>query len=297
MTAHPLQDYDVTPLLRKLEELAREGKGLKWRNGDLVECDTPGLNGRGFHQGGYEPSREKRPQTVDPFLPSGDVPAPSCAPTLDIYQGLWAAGNGRHGWHQKEGEGPMFETENKKKTTMTRLEYNPTEREEAIDDILAKSLWNSLEHFSDRDIDAFAIAVCYAAKVGNQSFWIFGSDILDHRGIIPKQNNDGPGGNPRDAGHRKEDIIPYGKSYGRLSNIWVTIRQIVEEEGFDRKTKRRKKRMFTCEARLLTVEEVWYQKEIDPETGAMINGHAVGWKIRVGEWLTTYLMERGKCRR
>jgi hypothetical protein len=186
--------------------------------------------------------------------------------------------------------GPQFTYKNKGGTAQTIVEYNTTEREAAIDDVLAKSLSKELANFTDRDIDAFMIALGYSAHGERESVWIFASDILDHRGIVPKMHADTPGGKARNHGHRKEDIIPYGKSFARLCNLWVTVQQYVDTPEYDKKAKRRKQREFTHAGRLLSIEDTWFQKEFDPDTGEMINGYSIGWKIRVGEWLTTFLM-------
>lgn len=233
---------------------------------------------------------QKRPSTIDPSLSSGDMYSPSCFPVLAVNAGIWGGASGKKkGWKEKKGQGPQFEFSSKKGNSYTAMEYNTTTRETAIDDALARELWGQLDQYKDHDVDAFAIALAYSAKVKGQSFWIFGDDIQDHRGKEPKKHNDTPNGEVRPAGHRKDSIIPYGESFGRLSNTWVNIRQVVDEPEYDKKTRRRKQRVFTHSGRLLMVEQVWYQKEFDPDTGEATNGHAIGWKIRVGEWLQTYL--------
>jgi len=233
---------------------------------------------------------QKRPLTIDPSLPSGDMYSSSCFPMMAVSTGIWGGASGKKkGWKKSRGQGPQYELSSKDGTSYTAMEYNTTTRETAIDDALAKELWNQLDQYRDHDVDAFAIAIAYAARVNGQSFWVFGDDILDHRDKMPRMQRDAPDKEKRPAGQRKEKIIPYGESFGRLSNTWVNIRQVVNEPEYDKKSKRRKQRVFTHSGRLLMVEQVWYQKEFDPDTGETINGHVVGWKIRVGEWLQTYL--------
>jgi len=233
---------------------------------------------------------QRRPPTIDPSLPSGDIYSSSCFPVMAVSTGIWGGASGKKkGWKKSKGQGPQYELSSKDGASYTAMEYNTTTRETAIDDTLAKDLWEQLDQYRDHDVDAFAIALAYAAKVNGQSFWVFGDDIQDHRGKQPKKHNDTPNKEKRPAGHRIERSIPYGESFGRLSNTWVNIRQVVDEPEYDKKNKRRKQRVFTHSGRLLMVEQVWYQKEFDPDTGETINGHVIGWKIRVGEWLQTYL--------
>jgi hypothetical protein len=233
---------------------------------------------------------QKRPSTIDPSLPSGDMYSPSCFPVLAVNAAIWGGASGKkRGWKRSKGQGPQFEFSSKNGDSYTATEYNTTTRETAIDDTLAKELWEQLDQYRDHDVDAFAIALAYSAKTKGQSFWIFGDDILDHRGKVPRMQRDAPDKEKRPAGQRQARGIQYGESFRRLSNTWVNIRQVVDEPEYDKRNRRRKQRVFTHAGRLLMVEEVWYQKEFDPDTGETINGHVIGWKIRVGEWLQTYL--------
>lgn len=233
---------------------------------------------------------QMRPPTIDPSLPSGDMYTSSCFPMMAVSTGIWSgASGGKKGWKKNRGQGPQYELSSKDGASYTAMEYNTTTRETAIDDALAKELWEQIDQYRDHDVDAFAIALAYAAKTKGQSFWVFGDDIMDHRDKVPRMQRDAPDKEKRPAGQRQDRVLPYGQSFGRLSNTWINIKQVVDEPEYDKKNRRRKQRVFTHSGRLLMVEQVWYQKEFDPDTGETISGHAIGWKIRIGEWLQTYL--------
>lgn len=241
-----------------------------------------------YHMQQPKEAQPKRPITINPFQ-NGNAFTVSCQTAQAVVFSIQDAASGKKRWKDQKGGGPQFHHMNKDKTSKTVIEYNTTDRTAPLNNTIAKSLWDQLDQFNDRDVDAVLIALAYCAASKEPSVWIFASDILDHRGIAPITKKDTPEGKERRAGHRIEDMAPYAGSFSRIGNIWVTIQQYINDEGLDQKTKRRKKKMYTHSGRFLSIDETWHQREFNHETGEYEQGVAIGWKIRPGDWLRTFL--------
>src|SRR5262249_34498437 len=129
------------------------------------------------------------------------------------------------------------------------------------------------------------------------SAWFFADKFLDDRGLMPITKKDTPDGRERRAGHREEVLAEVARSVGRIGNIWIIISQHIDtnerirgqgqKDGTTGKAKRppRKRIEYTHRGLLISIDETWSQRELDMQD----QGQIIGWKIRAGSWLKTFL--------
>ena len=251
-----------------------------------------------FHLIQMQNRKRVKPVTTNPFA-GGYTQMPSPLPFQAVFEGIQDAASGARKWAGKEGQAPYFKTEDRKSKRTTIMEYRDENDEILYDKKTAASLWEQVEQLSDKDNDLLITIFAHftKAKDADSAIWIFASDHLKYRGLIPMLK-DAKGRHTeikgitvedkRTAGHRPEDIDDVGRSIRRLQKIWLIIDQIISDEEIDKKTKKHKKRQFTHRGRLLTIEETWHQKELITDN-EYDPGTEIAWKVKPGAWLRTFL--------
>ena len=169
------------------------------------------------------------------------------------------------------------------------VEYKQGHPDEVFNDQTTAYLWQQVQQFTDLDIDVLlammAPLIKCQEKDGSACFFAF--TFLDYRGVKPMMKQDRPSGHARRAGHRQKDLAEVGKSVERISHLWITIDQVIEEEtgSASSRRRRRKRKEYSHRGRLLSIEEAWTQRELNADEPGM----EIGWKIRAGSWLKIFL--------
>jgi hypothetical protein len=210
----------------------------------------------------------------------------ACLPIQAIVASIQDAKSLDTQWQRSEDHAPFFHYEKPKGTAI--VEYKTGEKNEVFDDKTTASLWRQVKQFSDEDADVVLALFAHLIRPSENdgTAWFLASQYLDYRGVKPRMQADVPDGKKRRAGHRQEDIKAVGESIGRIENIWITLHQWIDEPS---SRKRRKRTEYTHKGRLLMVEEVYTQRELpDGETNSD-PGMEIGWRIRPGSWLRTFL--------
>lgn len=190
-------------------------------------------------------------------------------------------------WQRPEGHPPFYAHTTNAGTTI--VEYL-LDRNQVLDEHATASLYAQVREFTDLDSDVLLGMIAHMIKGPRESdgsVWFFADTMLDYRGVQPIMKADTPGGKKRRAGHRQEKRLEIGKCVSRAGNIWLTIDQFIHEEPATGKKKQRKRREYTHKGRLLSIDEIWYQRELDMGNNAL--NFPIGWRIRPGSWLQTFL--------
>ena len=190
-------------------------------------------------------------------------------------------------WEQPKDHAPFFRFEKPRGTAI--IEYKTGEKNEVFDDKTTASLWRQVKNFSDDDADVVLALFAHLIRPSENdgTAWCMASQYLDYRGIKPIMKADTPSGHKRRAGHRQEDIKAIGDSIGRIENIWITLSQWIDETPSGKK--KRKRTEYTHKGRLLMVEEAYTQRELPEGDIEGDPGMEIGWRIRPGSWLRTFL--------
>ena len=211
----------------------------------------------------------------------------SCLPFQAVVSSIHNAASGADQWQHSTDQAPCFLYQ--KDSGNTIVEYKEGQKDEVFNDRTTASLWQQVQQFTDLDNDVLLAMIAHLITCPEEdgSSWFFASNFLDYRGVQPRMQADTPGGAKRRAGHRQEDIADVGKSVDRISNIWMTISQFIEEEtaGTTSRRKRRTRREYSHRGRLLSIEEAWTQRELATDEP----GIELGWKMRAGSWLKIFL--------
>jgi hypothetical protein len=230
---------------------------------------------------------DARPSSIDVFA-SGTALIPSNFAFQAVIAAQQNAASGADRWQQAAGHAPFFVHQSAKSFVI--VEYRVGENE-IIDDRTSTDLWEQVKGHSDLDNDTVAAMLAHLIKgpLDEQySTWFWASNMCDYRGILPRMQADTPGGAKRRAGHRQEDMQDISQCVNRAANIWLTLDQFIyEEPAAAGKRRHRKRKQYSHKGRLLSVDEVWYQRELD--TGNPNPSMPIGWRIRAGSWLQTFL--------
>ncbi len=191
-------------------------------------------------------------------------------------------------WQHPEGHAPYYTHETDAGRTI--VEYLMSRSNEIQDDKATRSLKRQLVgDTQEQDTDALFIVIAHCIKAlgTDGTTWIFANNSLKYmdKQIMKKYTR---GSKPAPAGYRTDDKIAFAESIGRLSNFWLVIDQFIHDTSG--KKKQGKKTQYTRECRLFSIEEVWYQKELDPNTDTP--NLPVGWRVRPGEWLKVFIDQR-----
>lgn len=240
----------------------------------------------------YHQNREQTPKKrAIPHTPNlfenGFAETASCLPIQAVIAGIQDAKSALIQWKQPKDHAPYFHYEKPKGTAI--VEYKTGEKNEVFDDKTTASLWRQVKQFSDEDADVVLALFAHLIRPSENdgTTWFMASQYLDYRGVKPKMQADTPGGHKRRAGHRQEDIKAVGDSVGRIENIWITLSQWIDETSSGKK--KRKRTEFTHKGRLLMVEEAYTQRELPDGDKESDPGMEIGWRIRPGSWLRTFL--------
>lgn len=244
----------------------------------------------------------KQQRNIPPSISDIFVTGAALMPTNQVFQDVLgsihnaASGAGR--WQFPPNSPPFYSHTTKSGSTIIEIMHDD---KEILDDHATESLWAQVREFTDLDGDT---ALCMIAQLikgpmdDSRSTWFFSSNMLDYRGIQPIMKADTPGGKKRRAGHRQEDLQDIADSVSRVSNMWLTIERFIHEEAPRSKRGKGKRREYTHKGRFIPIDEVWYQQEL-PSGDSPIERHlaprmAIGWRIRAGEWLNTFLSKQNR---
>jgi hypothetical protein len=229
------------------------------------------------------------PQQPDAFA-TGYALIPSCLPLQHIVNSIQNAASGADRWHHTEGSNPYYTGTSEAGSTI--VEYT--------DERTSVELWEQVQSFTDLDADVLLVALAQLLKCplenDRRSAWIFASNVLDYRGIEPiKKANE-----PEDwrHGHRQEDQADIARCMHRITNLWVTVNQVIktDEEKGRGKRRKTKKTEYTERSKILTLESIWYQRELTDDNGPFPTRPPaqapIGWQIRAGKWLEPFLENR-----
>ncbi len=233
------------------------------------------------------PPKRAIPHTPNLFE-SDFADTPACFPIQAVIAGIQNAKSTAARWEQPKDHAPFFLYEKPKGTAI--VEYKIGGKNEVFDDKTTASLWQQVKNFSDDDADVVLALFAHLIRpsFSDGTTWFLASQFLDYRGIQPKMQADVPGGKKRRAGHRQEDIKAVGDSIGRIENIWITLHQWIDE-ALNSKSKKRKRTEFTHKGRFIMVEEAYTQRELPEGDIEGDPGMEIGWRIRPGSWLRTFL--------
>jgi hypothetical protein len=240
-------------------------------------------------------TKRTRPAAQHKIDEKGYAPIVSSLPMQAVINSINNATSGADRWVFDEGKDrpPYYVYQREAGTTI--VSYNNQPENTFPDNRIAQRLWNEVKSFDEQANDVILDIFSHLSRNLSEdgAAWFFASNHLDNRSIEPRWQKDTPGGKKRRAGYRKEDMRPINETLWRLENIWLTINQnIVEETETKQGKKRRKTVRYTHTGRFLTVDEKWYQNEITDEESLEpfpSNSFAIGWHIRPGEWLRTFL--------
>lgn len=252
-----------------------------------------------------KPQKSPRPHTPTLFDAQGYAPLPTSQPMQALINALHNARAGADRWVFDEEKARKALEENQpcpvpyyrhlRDIGQTTLTYRDGESTQ-VDARAALTLWQRVKTMHPRVIDIVLDTFGHLSRnMEDGAAWFFASEHLDHRGATPitKRNEGG-----RRAGHRKEDMEEIHQALASLQALWITIEQKIETDEQMPKKKgttgkpRRKKRVYTHTGRVLIIDEMWYQNELTGEEGTNpfpTNSMPIGWHIRAGEWLRTFL--------
>lgn len=239
-----------------------------------------------YHQSQVQKKRAV-PHSPNTFE-SGFAETSACLPIQAVIASIQSAKSILALWENPKNHAPFFLYEKPKGTAI--VEYKTGEKNEVFDDKTTASLWRQVKQFSDDDADVVLALFAHLIRPteSDGTAWFMASQYLDYRGIKPIMKADTPGGHKRRAGHRQEDIKAVGASIGRIENIWITLHQWIDETASGKK-KKRKRTEYTHKGRLLMVEEAYTQRELPDGDKDGDPGMEIGWRIRPGSWLRTFL--------
>ena len=238
------------------------------------------------------------PPNVSDIFATGNALVPTNQVFQDVLGSIHNAASGAKRWHFPPNSPPFYSNETQSGSTIIEI---MRDEKEILDDRATESLWAQVREFTDLDGDT---ALCMIAQLikgpldENRSTWFFAGNMLDYRGIQPIMKADEPGGKKRRAGHRQEDLQGIAQSVARVSNMWLTIERFIHEETPKGKKAKGKRREYTHKGRFIPIDEIWYQQEL-PSGDSAIERHraprmAIGWRIRSGEWLNTFLSKQNR---
>jgi len=240
-----------------------------------------------YHQELTKDEAKKRaiPTTPNVFS-SGQALVSSTLTVQSVIAAQWDAASGAEGWERPEGHAPFFRhITSSGNSTIVEYAYD---RNAIFDDKTSESFWKQVQSFNDRDVDV-TMGLLAHLTINPDDIWFFASNMLDYRDVKPIMKKDTLSGRERRAGHRQEDIMDIAQSVERISNIWVTLDQHIEEKQDDtsKRKKKRKRVQHTLTSRFILIKEVYYQRELD--TGTSSPSLAIGWRVQAGTWLQTFL--------
>lgn len=230
------------------------------------------------------------PDIVDVFS-AGQALIPSCMPLQHVVNSIQNAASGASNWRIGENNVPYFTGVSASGSTI--IEY--------IDDRSTIEFWEQVKSFTDLDADVLLATLGQLLRSPREqdrrSAWIFADTLLDYRGITPIIKTDMPGGKKRRAGHRPEDKHDIAQSMHRITNLWVTVNQIIKVDEISAGKRRKKKRtQYTERSRVLSLESMWYQRELPDNDEPVLlkppSSTPIGWLVRAGDWLEPFLENR-----
>jgi len=207
----------------------------------------------------------------------------SCMPFQAAIASIHDAASKATKWVQTEDHAPYFRYE--KPSGSSIIEYKTGRKDEVFNSKTTTSLWQQVQKFSDSSNDVLLALCAHFIRPSEEdgTTWFFASQYLSDRGLakITKGENTVQ---RRTAGHRHEDIAEVGNHLDLLENIWITIDQTIDQPSNGKK--KRKKRQFTHQGRLLMIEERITQKDLHGENNSDLE---IAWRIRPGSWLRPFL--------
>ena len=223
-----------------------------------------------------------------------------------VINGLNNAVSGANRWKfdEQSGIAPYYThtSGNDKYPASIIMSYNDKNETTIPDSTIARRLWNEVKSFDEQACDIVLDIFSHLSRnLDDGSAWFFASKHLDNRSLAPITKKSNVSGKRWRAGVRKEDAQPISETLWKLENIWLTIHQFIDEEETSKPRRKkdgtlqrpkRKRRQYTHQGRLLTIDQRWYQNDMTDEesdTPFLKNGYAIGWHIRPGEWLKTFL--------
>lgn len=281
---------------QKLDEADKQHDSLRVRdylsfhifNKDVEVRDMIQQLAQDYYQHHQLQIQKKRaiPHTPNLFE-SGFADTAACLPIQAVIAGIQDAKSALAQWQQSKDHAPFFRYEKPKGTAI--VEYRTGEKNEIFDDKTTASLWRQVKQFSDSDADVVLALFAHLIRPSENdgTTWFMASQYLDYRGVKPRMQADTLGGHKRRAGHRQEDIKAVGDSIGRIENIWITLSQWIDQTASGKK--KRKRTEYTHKGRLLMVEEAYTQRELPEGDKDGDPGMEIGWRIRPGSWLRTFL--------
>jgi hypothetical protein len=153
---------------------------------------------------------------------------------------------------------------------------------------ITRKLWARISEIEKLDGDVLLALIIHAILVGPDErggIWISAADILNYRGIVPKQHTTAIPGVMRDAGHRPEDICKVAECIQHLRAIHTTV--CVWHEP---KKKGGRRRVVGQESYLFTVSD-FLEDRTDGEDPSLPR-QQIAWYYRLGEVLGN--LPRGK---
>lgn len=238
-------------------------------------------------------AKPKRPSAPLNFNEQGYAAIVAASPFQALVNSVNNAISGATKWNFDGNTPPSFTYAKPGGTTI--VSYQGPEQIQP-DNKTTQRLWNELKTFDEQATDVILDLFSHLSRnLDDGAAWFFASAHLDHRSIVPMMKTDTASGRKRRAGYRREDVAPIGATLSRLENIWLIISQQIEDPSEPQdgkpKRKRRGKKLYTHTGRLLMVDQRWYQNELSGEEGpgAGQYGYAIGWHIRPGDWLKTFL--------
>lgn len=257
-------------------------------NKDVEAKDMIQQLAQDYYEHHQSQTQKKRAIPHSPNLfEEGFAETAACLSIQAVVAGIHNAKNILSQWENPKGHPPFFRYEKPKGTAI--VEYKTGEKNEVFDDKTTASLWRQVKQFSDDDADVVLALFAHLIRPSESdgTAWFMASQYLDYRGIKPIMKADAPGGRKRRAGHRQEDIKAVGDSIGRIENVWITLSQWIDESTSGKK--KRKRTEYTHKGRLLMVEEAYTQRELPEGDIEGDPGMEIGWRIRPGSWLRTFL--------
>lgn len=245
-----------------------------------------------------EAARRRRPQPYVPvaFDEQGYAPIVSSLPMQAVINAIHNAASSADRWLISEDAAspvPYFVYRKSAGTTIVSYRYDPEIA--GSESAIAHQLWQEIKTLDEKANDLILDIFSHLSlRLQDGAAWFFAADHLDRRNLVPVMSADRSGRKKRRAGHRQEDIQAVADTLQRLENIWLTIDQYIEvKETTQRGKKRRKKTRYTHEGRFLIIDARWYRDEVAAEEkdGYLRQKErtAIGWHIRAGEWLRTFL--------
>jgi hypothetical protein len=219
------------------------------------------------------------------------IPSP-----LTVQAFLMACSNAQEGatqWVPDEGI-PTYVY--KKPAGVSLIQVRPDDPNVEPDEITVNDLWRKVRELSDLDGDVLLVmlAQTLGTPPDEKGFvWITSKRILEYRDIKPitKPTNKAP----RRAGDRQEDLARIAECVEHLENIWISVRQWIEEGKGDggRRKRKKSKRLYKHESRLIAVIDTINQYELDGITQITSPTRrlslTLAWRYQIGSWLEPFL--------